>query len=379
MTHARLLAALVLTALIAATGFAQPGKSTPPKKPSGSAPKAGESAVTRNARPDLFETGVAAVVNREVITVAEVRDAIRVEVSGMPAPQRQQFFEHRLTTMIEDRVMDQATERLNLRLNEQQILSHIEREKERLGGEEAYRDHLMNQGLTHEQHVDAITQSSARHMYLSAFAGQTRGLGEFLRPEHSVNPTAREIRKYYEDHLTDEFSAVAKADIWYMAITIGSTAVRTDQGIVRGTREKALAKAKRIRDELQTGADFATLAKLHSPVTAADNGGHEGWQDKTSALNPLIMDYAFKAEIGKVSEPIEFRAGYLLVKVAGRKEAEIVPFADAQKSIRQKIRGERTKRARAAVAARIIREAYIHPVEYKLRLLADLEARRRGL
>ena len=162
-----------------------------------------------------------------------------------------------------------------------------------------------------------------------------------------------------------------------MAITIGSTAVRTDQGIQRGTRAKALEKAKKIQEDLNTGADFATLAKLYSPITA-DTGGYAGWHNRSSSLLPAIIDHAFKCEIGKVSDPIEFRTGYLLVKVAARKEAAVVPFAKAQVSIRQKILGERTARARASVAARIIREAYIYPVIYKVELLRSLDKDRRG-
>lgn len=373
MLNARLVVLVLLSSLAATAQTRPPASGASPQE------KKEETAASRMARPDLFETGVAAVVNRQIITVAEVRESIRARVAGMTAAQRQEFFERRLVTMIEERVMDQAAAKLHLVLNPQHILSHIEREKERLGGEESYRQMLIDQNRTHEEHVDAITQSSTRHLYLSAYSGQSRGVGDVLRAEHSVNPTAGEIRKYYEDHLKDEFTAVPKADIWYMAITIGSTAVRTDQGIVRGTREKALAKARKIKEQLDTGADFATLARLHSPVTAAETGGHEGWKTRADSLLPAILDYAFTGEVGKVSDPIEFRAGYLLVKAAARKDAAVVPFAEAQRTIRTKIRNERAARARAAVAARIIRQAYIHPVRYKVALLNNLEARRRGL
>ncbi|NRA96174.1 MAG: peptidyl-prolyl cis-trans isomerase [Planctomycetes bacterium] len=322
----------------------------------------------------VYESGIAALVNREVITIAEVREAMRVSAVGMSEAARRELFERTLAVMILDRVMDQAAARLQLVLNPQHILAHVERQKSELGGEESYREYLMERGTSHEEYVTDLTLRSQRHLYVSAFAGGSRGVGDTLRPEHSVDPTAREVRAYYEDHLKDDFSNVSQADIWYMAITVGSTASR----IERGTKAKALEKAKRIKAELVTGADFATLARLHSPITA-ETGGHSGWHDRGSSLLKPIIDYAFEGEVGTVSDPIEFGAGWLLVRCAERKEAHVVPFAVAQRTITAKIREERLDRARASVEARIVRESYIYPVKYKLGLIASLEARRRGL
>lgn len=342
-------------------------KADPSKKPEATPPK-------QEDRSKVYESGVAAMVNREVITIAEVREASAIAAVGMSDVRKQELFERTLSTMILDRVMDQAAARLQLVLNPQHILSHVEREKERMGGEEAFQEYLIDRGTSHEEYVTDITKRSQRHLYVSAFAGGSKGVGDVLRPEHSVEPTAREVRAYYEERLKDEFSAVPKADIWYMAITVGSTASRTE----RGTKAKALAKANRLKEELDTGADFATLARLHSPITA-ETGGHSGWHDRSSSLLKPIIDYAFECEIGKVSDPIEFGAGYLLVRCSDRKEAQVVPFAEAQKVIGKKIRDARVARARASVEARIVREAYIHPVKYKIGLISALEARRRGI
>ncbi|MAB90366.1 MAG: hypothetical protein CMJ90_13015 [Planctomycetes bacterium] len=322
----------------------------------------------------VYESGIAAMVNREVITIAEVRGESRVAAVGMSVANRGELFERTLLRMILERVKDQAAARLHLALNPQHILSEIERQKARVGGEEAFQEYLVERGVTLDEYVADLTLRMQRQLYVNTFAGGRGGIGGVLRPEHSVNPTAREVRAYYETHLKDEFSAVPKADIWYMAITVGQTATSTE----RGTKAKALAKAKRIKEELDTGADFATLARLHSPITA-DSGGHKGWHDRSSPLLKPIVDYAFDGELGSVSDPIEFGAGWLLVRCAERREAQVVPFAEAQVVIAQKIKDERLVRARAAVEARIVRESYIHPVRYKLGLITAFEVRRRGL
>jgi len=281
-----------------------------------------------------YRSDVAATVNGEAITVAEVRAALRRV--GQPERHADQLFEALMKrraaqhfealTMkfIFDLVIDQALDRSGL------VFSPL--------GDD-----------------DPCLRRIA-----------------FLRSSisDSVWPTAHEVRAYYDTHLKDEFSAVPKADIWFMAITVGQTATSTE----RGTRAFALTKAKRIKEDLDTGADFATLARLHSPITA-DSGGHKGWHDRSSSLLKPIIDYAFDGEIGKVSDPIEFGAGWLLVRCADRREARVLPFAEVQGGITAHLHDAGLDRAIHAEGLRFVREADIHPVEHKRALITLLSVR----
>ncbi|MEE2714142.1 MAG: peptidyl-prolyl cis-trans isomerase [Planctomycetota bacterium] len=269
-----------------------------------------------------YRSDVAATVNGEAITVAEVRAALRRV--GQPERHADQYFEALTLRFILDLVIDQALDRSGLVFYP-------------LGGDDPCLRRI------------AFLRSSI---------------------SDSVWPTAHEVRAYYDTHLKDEFSAVPKADIWYLAITVGSTATRTE----RGTKAFALAKAKRIKEELDTGADFATLARLHSPITA-DSGGHKGWHDRSSSLLKPIIDYAFDGEIGKVSDPIEFGAGWLLVRCADRREARVLPFAEVQGGITAHLHDAGLARAIHAEGLRFVREADIHPVEHKRALITLLSVR----
>ncbi len=328
---------------------------------------------TEPAPQDRYETGVVAIVNRDVITRGEVNAEMEDAALGAPEARREELFRNTLVGMIEDRVMEHAAKRMQLILNPQQILAHVERQKWDLGSEEAYTKYLTEQGMTHEEYVDDITAATQRHLYIQSFAGARGAIGDVLRPEHSVEPTAREIRAHYEKHFEEEYREVAKADIWYMAITTASTGTSERAG----TKELALARARMIKEQLETGADFATLARKYS-ATNAEDGGHAGWKDRSSSLLKPILDYAFTGEVGKISDPIEFRTGWLLVLCAERKEAAEKPFAEAQREIGAEIRSLRIARAKAAVRARIVKDAYIHPEEYKTVLVKSLEAGARG-
>ena len=94
----------------------------------------------------VYESGIAAMVNREVITIAEVRGESRVAAVGMSVANRGELFERTLLRMILERVKDQAAARLHLALNPQHILSEIERQKARVGGEEAFQEYLVERG-----------------------------------------------------------------------------------------------------------------------------------------------------------------------------------------------------------------------------------------
>jgi len=328
---------------------------------------------TRKARPDLFESGVAAMVNRGVITVADVREEIRVRIVGLPPAEREREYEGTLLRMILEKVMDQGTQRLQLILNDQQVTSHIENLKVLHGGEEGFREHLSRIGRTYEEFTAELKQEWARDLLVSAYAGERR-IGDRLRPEHSIKPTAREIREYYERHMEDEFSNVAAAEIWAMTISLASVKPRTG----RGTMEMALAKAKLIVEDLRTGADFAILAKRYDRISD-EKKGYEGWREEDAPMNPKILMYAFSdVEIGEVSDPIPFGRGYFIVKVTGRKTARTTPFSEAQSDIRNKLRRSRLVRTTAQVRERLVRNAYIWPAVYKARLIGGLRADQRA-
>ncbi len=93
---------------------------------------------------------------------------------------------------------------------------------------------------------------------------------------------------------------------------------------------KTEEEAKKIKDELDNGADFAQLAKEKSTdPSTKDKGGDLGFFKWGKMVGPF-QEVAFKLKPGEISQPVKSRFGWHIIKVEERKKVEREPF-DRQK------------------------------------------------
>ncbi len=307
-----------------------------------------------------YRTGVAAVVNGEIITEAQVWKAVRGALAGLPPERRKEVYNNKLLGMIRDLVLDHAAARLHLSINPSVARSYIEERKEEMGGADAFRESLIERDQTETQFLQEVTMRQQRAVLVRAQAGAMRGVGGVLRAAHTVDPTVDDVRNYYREHAEDEFKVGAQAHVRALVFT----------RLAFGSDERAQEVAVKVAAELATGADFATLARRYSTLEV-EKGGDLGWIGKDSDWGPEILDYAFSAEPGKLSAPLQFRRGWLLVLVDERRDSRQVSFAEAQVGIRAKLRDAAVARATAAVELKALKEAFIQPADAQ-RLLLQL-------
>jgi peptidyl-prolyl cis-trans isomerase D len=99
--------------------------------------------------------------------------------------------------------------------------------------------------------------------------------------------------------------------------------------------QKAAAKsrAEAIRKELEGGKDFAAVAQERSEdLGTKAAGGDLGWVERGS-LDAALADAVFKLSPNSVSEPIETKLGYHVVKVEQKQEAADKKLADVENEI----------------------------------------------
>lgn len=102
------------------------------------------------------------------------------------------------------------------------------------------------------------------------------------------------------------------------------------------TREMALERAKQVHAEVVAApADqFTALAKrLSEDPDAKKNSGDLGWSSPVGFEVPFAQKLATMKVKGEVSEPVETRFGFHIIKFVDRKAAYIAPFADVQQRI----------------------------------------------
>lgn len=103
--------------------------------------------------------------------------------------------------------------------------------------------------------------------------------------------------------------------------------------------------AQKVLSELNTGADFAELAKTYSTDTAtAEKGGDLGWFSRGRMVKEF-EEAAFALEVGKTSDIIKTQYGYHIIKLADRKAAHTPTLEQVKDQVRddciEEVRSER--------------------------------------
>jgi foldase protein PrsA len=106
----------------------------------------------------------------------------------------------------------------------------------------------------------------------------------------------------------------------------------TDTDEEKGIQAKAMLlsskeEANEVKDRLDSGEDFAELAKEYSQHESKDNGGELGWI-KQGDMSAAFDEVAFNLTLNELSEPVrdtsvQTKGSYWIVKVLDRGEHEL--------------------------------------------------------
>jgi len=98
---------------------------------------------------------------------------------------------------------------------------------------------------------------------------------------------------------------------WERDQILASVPVMADQVHARQIMVTSETRANQIYQELQSGADFATIAKQYDPLT----GGDLGWFPRGYLTQVEVEDAAFSLEPGKFSQVIHSKIGFHIIQV----------------------------------------------------------------
>ena len=92
-------------------------------------------------------------------------------------------------------------------------------------------------------------------------------------------------------------------------------------------------KAQEILAQLKGGTPFDELAKKNSVDAAGAKGGDLGWFAKGSMI-PDFEKVAFSLKEGETSGIVKTKYGFHIIKLTGKREAGILPFAEVKDQIK---------------------------------------------
>jgi parvulin-like peptidyl-prolyl isomerase len=220
-----------------------------------------------------------------------------------------------LRRMIDDKIIEQKAKSLGLEVTNQELEAKFKEHKDRFRTAEAFDDYLKRSGNTVENMKDDLKRNLLRDRVVEKLSG-------------AVDVTDDEVKKYYDDNLprfTDREQIRASRIL-----------IRVMPNATAAEKRAAQKEAKSIYAKLKKGADFAAIAKQSSKGPEAANGGDLGWITR-GRMTPEFDNVAFTLEPNKMSNVIETKLGYEVVKVLEKKPEHQRTLDEVKESIKNSL------------------------------------------
>ncbi len=273
--------------------------------------------VTVNGR-ELYENEIEQEVGR---IRAQLAGRVPMQqLEGMGEVIRQQA----VNNMINRVLLEQAADRQNVEIPEEQVKERADQVKSGFGTDEAFKEQLEASGLTEagfEQEVELALRIE------SLLDGQTN---ELEATDES------DVRDFYDTNI-EQFKKPEQVQASHILIPFEEA---------DGEAEKAAKREKMdsLLTEIRSGADFAELARENSSCPSKTRGGDLGFFGRGQMVKEF-EDAAFGMGVGDVSDIVETQFGYHIIKVTGHQDASTVPFDDAKGDILAYMDGQRKQQA----------------------------------
>lgn len=138
--------------------------------------------------------------------------------------------------------------------------------------------------------------------------------------------TEENAREYYQTQRDRHFAKPERVRASQILISTG------------GMTDEQKAAARKHADTVLTevrkpGADFAAFAAQHATEPAKSKGGDLGYFPRSGVMPEEIAAAAFALKVGEISDVIETKAGFHILKVTDRQPAAVLPFEQAKPGI----------------------------------------------
>lgn len=255
---------------------------------------------------------IAAVVNGEPITVAELDASLAPPAPAAPASaiqKRQQQLDG-LQMLIDDRLVRQFLKQQGPKVEAAELERQLAALEAGLKAQNrTVEDYLKEAGLTPTQ----IRENFLRMLQLAKYV--------------DTQLASVSMKTYYEAN-RDFFDRTS--------VRSSEIVLRVDPAATPADRQKAIDKLKAIRGNLLAGkTDFGAAAKLYSQSPSASRGGDIGFIVRKFQVDEAYARTAFRMKPGEVSEVIETEAGYCLIWVTDRKAGKARDYEEVAQDVRE--------------------------------------------
>jgi peptidyl-prolyl cis-trans isomerase SurA len=296
------------------------------------------------ARAQLLADGIAAVVNDKVITYVQINQQV--------AEQEKMLRENYQGDELFQRVKEAKLDVLRALIERELIIQDFKSQggfipdtyttqriddviRDEYGGDRvAFIKTLYERGVTMQKYKDEI---------------QDNAIVGYMRNKNVVQTvliSPYQIEQYYQQNLRlfQQDEQIKVSTIVLRKSLFPSQRTDKDGHVVTYDPQEEIANE--ILYKLDTGEDFADLARSYSEAGNKDDGGELGWvtQNGKTAIRSDLWDAIAKLQPGQHTDVITTADGfYYIVQVEDRKKSTMAPLEDVRAQIEQTVINEQSQ------------------------------------
>ncbi len=291
--------------------------------------------------------GIAAIVNDNIITISEVREAMAFEAVELNERyygteldlRRRELFRKTLQPLIDVEIQLERAKSLNVTVTNEAIDRQISQvQQENKLSDAQFEEILQNRGLT----MEAYRENIGRSLLLSKIVTSE------VRSRLVV--TEEELREAYEQQ-KDRFGIAGE-------LTVSHILFLVPEGATSEEETQARQKADAILQQLRAGGNFAELAKRHSEGPSAENAGLLG-TFRTGELLPGFEEAIAPLQPGEISEPVRTQIGWHLIRLENAEAGGYQPLEAVREELSNEIMRTQSERKYKEWIESLRQQAYI--------------------
>mgnify|MGYP001589970601 CR=1 FL=1 len=144
----------------------------------------------------------------------------------------------------------------------------------------------------------------------------------------------KKIKAYFDENKV----AYDGSEVRASHILVDTREMKTDAELAQ-----ALEKIKKIKAEVDSGKDFAEVARQYSDCPSKDKGGDLSFFKRKGQMVEPFAAAAFALKVGQLSDPVKTPFGYHIIKVTETKKGNDVKFDDVKQNIKKNMMEEKAQ------------------------------------
>lgn len=228
-----------------------------------------------------------------------------------------------LQSLIDRELLYQQSQKKGIVIDAKNVQEKIDDIKKQYPKEEDFQAVMKKFDLTAEELSGQIQKGLAIQQLLD-----TEVVNKVTVPEEQV-------KAFYNSH-PQYFEIPEQVNASHILVKLEETADETQ-------KKAAHEKISDIQKKLKDGGNFSSLAKEFSEGPSGPRGGDLGFFGRGQMVKPF-EDAAFALKVDEVSEIVETRFGYHLIKVTDKKPPGIKEYAEVKEKISEFLKREETQK-----------------------------------